>query len=442
MRYDRPMRAHWPLLLILAVYLFLGTLYALLTPPWQAPDEPAHYNYVRQLAAGHLPVMEPGDYDQDYLNEVVFESAFAPGYDLSVIEYEDWQPPLYYLLQTPAYAAGGGSLWALRLVSLWLGAGVIILAYAIVLRIAPGEQWLAQTTAVFVAFLPQHLALLASANNDALAELIIAAILFVLLGVGRREAVPRPAQLLLLGLLLGLGFLTKATVYPLALVIGVVLLWRFWSSWPDLLRAGALVFIPALLLGLLWWGRNVAVYGGLDVLGKETHDAVVVGQPRTAEWIAAYGLEGTAERLVNTTFNSFWGQFGWMTVPMTYPDWLYPLLWLLSGLALAGLLSAAFSARRRLGYYTLPLLVFLTLFGLTAGVYLYYNVQFVQHQGRYFFPALIPIATGFAVGLGIWSRPLRDRYPRIVYAIPLLLGLALVALDVYALFRVILPALA
>jgi hypothetical protein len=131
-----------------------------------------------------------------------------------------------------------------------------------------------------------------------------------------------------------------------------------------------------------------------------------------------------------------------MTVPMTHPGWLYPLLWLLSGLALAGLLSAAFNARRRLGDHALPLLIFLTLFGLTAGVYVFYNVQFVQHQGRYFFPALIPIATGFAVGLSLWSKPLRGLYPRIVYAIPLLLGLALVALDIYALFRVILPALA
>ena len=436
------MRKHLPLLLILVVYLVLGTLYAVLTPAWQAPDEPAHYNYVRQFTGGDLPVMEPGDYDQKHLSEVVFESAFAPGYDLSIIEYEDWQPPLYYLLQTPVFVATDGSLIAMRLGSLLLGAGVVILAYATVLRLAPQERWLALTTAVFVAFLPQHLALLASANNDALAELLIAAILFVLAGFGRRHIPPRPAQFLALGLLLGLGFITKATVYPLAVVTGIVLLWRFWGDWSALLRAGVVVFGPALLIGALWWGRNIAVYGGLDVLGKETHDLVVVGQPRTAEWIAQYGLAGTAERFVNTTFNSFWGQFGWMTVPMTYPGWLYPLLWLFSGLALAGLIIAALGARQRLAAYVLPLLIFLTLFLLTSGVYIYYNMQFVQHQGRYFFPALIPIALGFAIGLGAWSRPLHGRYPRSVYAIPLLLGVALVALDLYALFRVILPALA
>ena len=35
---------------ILVCYFVLGGLFAVLIPPWQVPDEPAHYNYVRQLA--------------------------------------------------------------------------------------------------------------------------------------------------------------------------------------------------------------------------------------------------------------------------------------------------------------------------------------------------------------------------------------------------------
>ena len=38
--------------LLLLAYLVLGVLFAVRTPPWQAPDEPAHVNYVRQLVEG------------------------------------------------------------------------------------------------------------------------------------------------------------------------------------------------------------------------------------------------------------------------------------------------------------------------------------------------------------------------------------------------------
>jgi 4-amino-4-deoxy-L-arabinose transferase-like glycosyltransferase len=435
------MRKHAFLFLIVLIYLGIGALYVINTPAWQAPDEPAHYNYVRQLAAGRLPVIEAGDYDQEYLTEVVFVSGFAPQYPLDVIEYEDWQPPLYYLLQTPGYKLSNGSLLIMRLFSLLLGAGIIILAYAIVLRLAPEEHWLALTTAVFVAFLPQHIAILASANNDALAELIIAAILYLLVLIGQSTAI-RTWEYLILGILLGLGYLTKGTVYPITAVVGLVLLWRFWGEWRQLIRTGFLVFVPAFLLGAVWWGRNIAVYGGLDILGKTAHDSVVIGQPRTAEWIALYGLLGTVDRFVQTTFNSFWGQFGWMTVPMTYPSWLYPLLWLFTGLALAGLIAAAIQQRKSLRKHLLPLLILLSLLLLTLGVHLGYNLTFVQHQGRYLFPALIPIALGLAVGLGLWAQPLRKRWPNSVYLIPVGLAAALIALDLYALFRVIIPALA
>ena len=171
--------------------------------------------------------------------------------------------------------------------------------------------------AAFVAFLPQHLAILGSVNNDVLSELIIAAILALL--VTRWPDAPATRRLLALGLLLGAGFLTKGQAYLMALVVGVFLLLRPQRS-PRPLRSILLVFAPALLLGLLVWGRNAVVYGGLDVLARAAHDSVVVGQPRTSEWLAQYGLAGTLGRFARTTFVSFWGQFGWMAAPL--PGWM------------------------------------------------------------------------------------------------------------------------
>ncbi|HRO24529.1 MAG TPA: hypothetical protein PLR07_09570, partial [Promineifilum sp.] len=69
------------------------------------------------------------------------------------------------------------------------------------------------------------------------------------------------------------------------------------------------------------------------------------------------------------------------------------------------------------------------------------NLTFVQHQGRYLFPALIPIAVGFTAGLGYWLRPLERRWPWAVWLLPLGFAAVLGGMAVYALWRV-LPGLA
>jgi hypothetical protein len=72
--------------------------------------------------------------------------------------------------------------------------------------------------------------------------------------------------------------------------------------------------------------------------------------------------------------------------------------------------------------------------------YLYYNRTFVQHQGRYLFPALVPIALGAVLSVSGLVRLLRlpDRLHPLACAAPFL---ALVALDLYVLWRFIIPAL-
>jgi 4-amino-4-deoxy-L-arabinose transferase-like glycosyltransferase len=447
------------LLLIIVVYLCVGALYAVKTPDWQVPDEPAHYNYIRALAEdGRFPVLEMGDYDQDYLGRLT-NQGFPPQLSVDSVEYEDHQPPLYYLLATPVYLAFDGALIPLRLFSVLIGAGVVLLAYAVAATVFPDRPLIGLGTAAFVAFLPQHVAMMAGVNNDSLAELLIGVALWMTvrwikaLGVrstkGQGGAGER--QLAGLGVVLGLGLVTKTTVAPVALAVFVALLlaWRRGAdeNLRGLVRHLVLVFGPALFIVALWWIRNVSIYGGLDIYGLANHDTVVVGQPRTADWIRDQGLSGWLERGLTFTFQSFWGQFGWMGVVM--PTWLYRALAVWSGMLTLGFLYWLREARNEqriagdAGPYpqrNMQLIFLAATVGFVILAYLYYNRTFVQHQGRYLFPALIPIALGVALATEALLCLVRlpQRLRPLAFATPYL---AMVALDLYALWRFVIPAL-
>ncbi len=397
-----------PLAVILVVYLALGTLYAVFTPVWQAPDEPAHYNYVRQVAlTGTLPILRPGDYDEAYLNEIKTRR-FPPELSVDKLRYEGHQPPLYYFLATPVLMATASQtvahqVLALRLFGVLLGAGVVVLTWASALRLFPERPGRAVVAAGFVGLLPMHIAMMASINNDSLAELLIAAGVYRLLGhLARPQSTARAWALT--GLLVGLGLLAKLQAYILLPLAGIVWFGQLrqarnqpgarQAAW----RGGLALLAPALALPLVWWLRNLAVYGLTDPFGLSRHDAIVTGQARTFDWIITHGWAGYLDRLVTFTFRSFWGVFGWLGVFMDAR--VYALLALLSLFVLTGLiwqwrqgLGAKGSFQRR-GLALLGLQV-----ALVMAAYLWYNLGFVQHQGRYLFPALLPLGIAFALGL-------------------------------------------
>lgn len=413
------------------LFVGMGSCYALYTPAWQAPDEPAHYNYIRQLAEGNWPVMEPADYNQAYQSEVI-SAGFAPPYTITTFTYEDYQPPLYYLLQTPIFWLSNGNLLVLRLSSLLLCSLTLLLAYAVMSELLPHPA--ALTALVIWAFIPQHLAMSASVNNDALGEFLVALLLWLLIQ-------HRPGQSPhWLGLVMGLALLTKVTAYLMGPVIALVLLWQTWGDWRTFSRQWIVFGGLALAIGSLWWGRNLWVYGGVDFLGIQAHDAVVVGQPQTSEWIAEYGLWFVVSSFVQTSFQSFWGQFGWMGVVM--PTWVYRTLLLFSVLVWLGMAYEAWQLPRPLSAQTQHhVLMLLSLFALNCALLFTYNLTYVQHQGRYLFASLIPIGCGMAWGLQAYTRPVAHLHPLVPYLIPLGVGVGLYGLDALALWRFIVPTL-
>jgi hypothetical protein len=438
---------YFSIMLIIATYLTVGILYAVKTPPWGAPDEPAHYNYIKYLAENHrFPVLQMGDYPHYYLEEIK-DKKFPPEMSIEPLRYEFHQPPLYYVLAAVVYKLCAGRLIPLRLLSVLFGCCLLWVAYHIAKEIFPGDEPLALGTTAFVAFVPMHVAMTAAVNNDTLAELILAVILWMLVRYVKTSP-PRlegieGGRFVGLGILMGLGLLTKITTLvaiPLALVAVLVR-----EGWPErsgktpppargrpggggfrdaegspspspslpgrgnVLRAERLrryllsatcYLLPALLIVLPWFVRNALVYGGLDIWGLGRHDAIVLKQPRTAEWLARLGATGLAREFILTTFQSFWAVFGWMGIFVD--ERIYLTLALLCAVVGLGLVlfvirnvtRRALSSLQRIALGLLALSAFFTVLS-----YLWYNLTFVQHQGRYLFPALIPIGLAFALGL-------------------------------------------
>lgn len=435
--------------IILLAYLLAGAHYAIYTPAWQAPDEPAHFNYIRQIAeAGCCPRIEIGDWQSAYLSQLT-TSRFAREHldRLDSIQYEDHHPPLYYLLASVVFKLTNGELNALRLFSVVLGAAVICLSYLISRHIAPAQPQIALGVMALVAFTPQHLSMMASVNNDALAEVLVGFALLWMLRYLKSESAP----VWQLGLIIGLALLTKITVYFLAPIVPLAL----WLKWRrqggparDFLRSIGIFLSVAILIGGVWWLRNIAVYGFPDFLGLGAHDAVVADQPRTADYIAQHGFPVYLSQLTGTTFRSFWGQFGWMALPLDsiLGGWIYRGFALLTLVALTGVCIASRrgfiaepdSAGPRMSADAIIVLSAATL--LVALQFIYYNIEFQQWQGRYLFPALIPISFLLVYGIDHWRARLLSRWETLRWLTPLGM-MGLFALDIYLLFRVIVPGL-
>jgi 4-amino-4-deoxy-L-arabinose transferase-like glycosyltransferase len=442
------------LLLTLLAYAALAAGYITLTPIWQNPDEPAHFNYVAFVAhTGGLPELKPGDWDSALL-ERVKNGALQPGDDVGAIRYESWQPPLFYIVAAPILLLGAqdnlvASVQRLRVLDALFGALTVVLTYCIAREVMPPH--LALAPSLVLVGVPMFTSVAASISADPLANLLSAAVLLTLVrrlrpradgerfadsprdvsSIGSGSAAPptrsartaRAPRMLSwpigAGILIGLGLLTKLAVGIFAPLALVVIVRR--SARPIRESLALLVTTTAVLSP--WLLHQVTTYGWTDPLATSRHAAVVLDQRRFPGFSPAYAVD-----LATTTFHSFWAQFGWMG--LVAPDRMYWMWGLLTLVAAAGLIVDRRLFRQPTWQLILATLVVAFL------AYIGYNLAFEQFQGRYLFTALPAAALLLVAGWSAWL-PRRVQQPG-----SLLLGLALVALNGYALLRVLVPGFA
>lgn len=349
----------------------------------------------------------------------------------------------------------GYELQLLRFLSLLLGACTLLLFWWVAGLLRPGDWTLRVAVSAFAAFLPMQLHLNSGVNNDALAFAVCAAAL----GLALRRLGPdgrAPATwggALVAGLWMGVAALSKlsALLPTVLLLLGAELLARWGrreglvqgggpaalspampspiptssptpdriatpsgssaSTQPPLLAWLVLAVGFSLLLAAPWLRHNIVHYGWADPLALKAHDLATACppgapadcQPRTDAWIAEHGWMDLLGRGLSFTFKSFWGVFGWMAVFLGRLKGIpiYGALVLSTALAAAGLLWRL--GRGWLGRGGWLRRAQAALLGLhlaaTFGGFVWYNLSFVQHQGRYLLPALLPLALAYCAGL-------------------------------------------
>jgi hypothetical protein len=269
-----------------------------------------------------------------------------------------------------------------------------------------GEQGgFALFAAALVAFNPMFLFISASVNNDSLAVVLASLGLLLIEQLVTRRMDKR--RTLILGIVCGLGALTKVSVLALLPLALLVAGWQAWQTtekagkWRRLSQATSAFLVPCLLIAVpcvviagWWYARNYLLYG--DLLGFNLWLKIAGGRPTPVTLLGLVN-EFQGFRI------SFWGNFG--GVNLIAPGWVYTALDLITLSALLGLLAAAWM-RRLLATLWIP--------GLWLGVVFASLVRWTlltyASQGRLIFPAISAVGVLMALGLSsLWSVGLQGR---------------------------------
>lgn len=410
------------LCLAVVVFTIAAELYAFTVPPFEVPDETAHMSVIAYIR--HEWRLQP----------MVVGARVETGPDWArFLSYHEpplyYTPPVYYwlgaaiaapasrmddldrlIVPNPRYALGWALvpdanpaeknvfahrfgeeaqsstisvLYALRGLSIVMGiATLLVLCWGAEL-LWPEASWLPVVVVIVAVATPQFVATCAAVTNDSLMNLLFALSFAVGLAARRR---PSLCRWMGLGLLAGLGLLTKQSGLML-LPMGVLMaIWRE-ADWRTRMRDGAAFLSVALAVGGWWYVRNGLLYG--DPTGLSTHfiHANLPQFPNLA------GL-----------LDTFYAQFGWALLRVEEP-----VYWVVRLVVLVGLAGVAWSLRRKGTFWSLAkeqrreLAIFAVMLGLNLALLVSWSMRTGPSLGRLLYPSLMPIACLLAWGWSQWA---------------------------------------
>jgi 4-amino-4-deoxy-L-arabinose transferase-like glycosyltransferase len=436
-------RAAW---VCAAVACLNAVCWSVLTPPFQSPDEPDHFAYVKQLAeTGHRPTSAVSSLTatpeiEDALQGLrYFEVRAQPRHHTIASQAEEAQlqvelasihehpaergsraagtatsePPLYYALATVPYSLSGSILTRLQLIRLLsaLMAGFTALFTYLFLREAlPGAPWAWCTGALAVALVPLLGFISGSVNPDSMLFAVSAALFFGLARGFRRGLTPRLAAAI--GGVLAVGLMTKLNFIGLVpgAVLGLVLLTvrasrlRGRSAYRDLALACTIAAAPVAIYVVV---NSLSGHPAFSIVSAgvgsrlSLHELSYIWQlflPRLPGMGSDFPGLFTARQL---WFNGYVGLYGWLDT--TFPSWVYTLALLpaaaIAALCVHGVLTSTGALRPRLpefGVYVVMSIGVLALVG-ASSYQSFPRLQAEFAEARYLLPMLPLLAAVLAL---------------------------------------------
>jgi 4-amino-4-deoxy-L-arabinose transferase-like glycosyltransferase len=360
--------------------------WSLVSPPFEVPDEPDHFAYVKQLAeTGQLPssgseqlskeettalsalhyesvrlrpqirtIATPGE--QEALESALASSARETGSPTAGVAAS--QPPLYYALEAIPYTiASSGSvldrLFAMRLTSALFAGLTALFAFLFVREALPRAPWACSAGGLSIALAPLLGFMSGAVNPDAMLAAVSAALFYCLARAFRRGLATREA--IAIGVVCAIGFLVKLNFIGLApgVLVGLLVLTvrqmraHRRSAYLPAAFAAAIALSPAIAYAA------INAVSGDPLLGLVTQAAPIHSAFAELSYIWQLYLPALPGTRVDFPglltarqiwFDQYVGQYGWLDTPM--PGWVDELA-LVPALAIAALCARSLHSGRR-----------------------------------------------------------------------------------------------
>ena len=253
--------------------------YSLTVPAFEYQDELGHYEYITTIASGGgIPafadparITSPAHHPPLYYGLLAGVSSVAglePTFRVPPLNAQfDWSPGAaetnprfeHGMDEIFPFAGQPRRIHLLRFASILMGAATIVLIYKIGLTLVPGYRWPALGAATIAAAVPPFTFMSGAINNDNLAIALSTAALLVMVRVVRRQQASW-LDVSLLGIVLGLTFLTKYTTVFLGVLSVVAIVIAGGGHKRILARIGVTSGIALAISGWFYL-RNTVLYG-------------------------------------------------------------------------------------------------------------------------------------------------------------------------------------